>query len=80
MGSRTSGSQHPADNQLQEHLQKEKKSCPDSYQSFDLIDLASNQGISSFSKFSDDFNVQSGLRNTKKMSMKCPTQILLKKC
>lgn len=60
-------------------ITERKKSCPDSYQSFDLIDLASNQGISSFSKFSDDFNVQSGLRNTK-MSMKCPTQILLKKC
>lgn len=80
MDPKTSGSQHPADNQLQKHLQKKKKSCPDSYQSFDLIDLASNQGISNFSKFSDDFNMQSGLRNTEKMSVKCPTQILLKKC
>lgn len=79
MDPKTSGSQHPADNQLQKHLQK-KKSCPDSYQSFDLIDLASNQGISNFSKFSDDFNLLSGLRNTEKMSVKCPTQILLKKC
>lgn len=79
MDSKAGGSQHPADNQLQEQLQKKKK-CPDSYQRFDLIDLGPNQDVSSFSKFSDYFNMQPGLRNTKKMSMKCSAQILLKKC
>lgn len=47
MDSKTSGSQHPADNHCKS-IYKKKKSCLDSYQSFDLIDLASNQGISSF--------------------------------
>ena len=46
MDSKTSGSQHPADNHCNSIYKK--KSCLDSYQSFDLIGLASNQGIGSF--------------------------------
>lgn len=43
-----------------------KKICPGPYHRFNLTDQEANQD-NSFSKYSDDFNMQPGLRNTKKM-------------